>query len=126
MERQWCGAEHFATKGYDNPLTHQYQYKHQNHSLILQEMAEGGVMTHQRLGIEEVPELDHHEGGEEHGQLMHIYSTLASALTLNQQGKQHEEEDDAAEQDAETDTLVDDEIGCLAWFILHHLVRWRQ
>ena len=36
------------------------QYKHQNHSLILQEMAEGGVMTHQRLGIEEVPELYHH------------------------------------------------------------------
>ena len=33
-------------------------------------MAESGVMTHQRLGIEEVPELDHHEGGEEHGQLM--------------------------------------------------------
>ena len=89
-------------------------------------MAESGVMTHQRLGIEEVPELDHHEGGEEHGQFMHIYSTLASALAVNQQGKHHEEEDDAAEQDTETDALVDDEIGCLAWFILHHLVRWRQ
>ena len=57
---------------------------------------------------------------------LHIYSTLASALAVYQQGKHHEEEDDAAEQDAETDTFVDDEIGCLAWFLLHHLVRWRQ
>ena len=89
-------------------------------------MAESGVMTHQRLGIEEVPELNHHEGGEEHGQFMHIYSALASALAVNQQGKHNEEEDDAAEQNAETDTLVDDEIGCLARFLLHHLVRWRQ
>ena len=70
-------------------------------------MAESGVMTHQRLGIEEIPELDHHEGGEEHGQLMHIYSTLASTLAVNQQGKHHEEEDDAAEQNAETDASID-------------------
>ena len=27
-------------------------------------MEEGGVMAHQSLGIEEVPELTHHEGGE--------------------------------------------------------------
>ena len=113
MERQWCGAEHFTTKGYDNPLTHQYQYKHQNHSLILQEMAESSMMAHQRLGIEEVPELNHHEGGEEHGQLMHIYSTLASALTVNQQGKHNDDLDDAAEQNAETDALVDDEMDAL-------------
>ena len=89
-------------------------------------MAECGVMTHQRLGIEEVPELDHHEGSEEHGQLMHIYSTLASALAVNQQGKHHKEEEDAAEENTETDTLVDNEVGSLAWFLLHHLMRWRQ
>ena len=89
-------------------------------------MAEGGAMAHQRLGIEEIPELYHHEGGEEHGQLMHISSTLASALAINQQGKHHKEEDDTAEENAETDTLVNDEIGSLARFLVHDLMRWRQ
>ena len=37
-----------------------------------------------------------------------------------------DEEGDATEENAESHTLVDDEVGSLAWLIVHHLMRWRQ
>ena len=120
------GTEHLASEGDDEPLSDEHQGKHQYHTFVFQEVAEGSAIATQRLGIEEIPELYHHESSEEDGQLMHIHASLASSLTVNEHGKHHDEEGDATEENAESHTLVDDEVGSLAWLIVHHLMRWRQ
>ena len=81
---------------------------------------EGSVLAGVGLGVEEVPELQHHERGEEPCQLVPVYATLAIALAIEQEDEHGREEDKATPQDGFAHARSDDEVTLLARFVFHH------
>ena len=80
----------------------------------------------QRLGIEQVPELQHHESSEEYREFMVLYTWVCTIFAIYQHRKHQDEERDSAKENAVRHLARDDEIGLLARFLLHHLMRRRQ
>ena len=75
----------------------------------------------ERLGVEQVPPLQHDKHGEEHREL--AYGDLAPAVEPYQHAEQGGEEQYAHRADGPRHVGVDDEVGLLAGLLVHHLVR---
>ena len=78
----------------------------------------------ERLGVEQVPPLQHDKHGEEHREL--AYGDLAPAVEPYQHAEQGGEEQYAHRADGPRHVGVYDEVGLLAGLLVHHLVRRRQ
>ena len=79
----------------------------------------------ERLGVEQIPELQHDERGEEYREFMYMKVGTARQ-TVQEQCEQHGKECQAAEHDALGHAACDDKVGALARLLLHHLLRRRQ
>lgn len=74
-KRERHRAEHLSAEGHYHPLSHEDRDEYTCEHLVMTQSAEGGMVGAERLGIEEVPELQHDEGGEEHRQFVCLHST---------------------------------------------------
>ena len=82
------------------------------------------MVRSQTLGVKQIPELQHHKGGEEQGQFVYIHdASLPPALTPEQEAKHDDEEHGTTEQDTGTQRIGDDECRRATGLLLHHLAR---
>lgn len=114
------GAEHVTAKSDNKPLSYQDEEQDEHQALVGQEAMEGCILAGVGLGIEEVPELQHHERGEEPCQLVSVYAALTIALAIEQEDEHGREEDKATPQDGFAHAWSDDEVTLLAGLVFHH------
>ena len=75
--RQWLGTEHASAKGDDEPLPNKDGSHDEQHAAATLQVAEGRMVREQCAGVEQVPPLQHDEGGEEAGKLAGGYPRSA-------------------------------------------------
>ena len=88
-------------------------------------MVEGGMVRAEYTGVEQVPELQHHEEGEEHGEVVRRHA-FGRMVVVPQHAHQYDEEDDAHADDVPPHGARDDEVRALAGLFLHHVLAGRD
>ena len=124
-ERERFGAEYAAAEGHYYNLAGEYQQCGQQETPGVAGVAEGGVRGAEYARIEQVPELKHHEDGEEYREVVGVHSRGGGVEV----GKQPHEDGEEAERHAE-DVVAhgggDDEVAPAARLFVHHIGAGRQ
>ena len=85
------------------------------------------MMGPQRLGVEKVPELQHHEGREEQTKFVELYSLVFVVKTVYEHSEHKHEEEQSVGNDALAYRRRYYELVAVAGLVVHHLARrWQR